>query len=101
MDLSIQGSRLVGQSQNESRNYIHRTSQGFCGSLTTFSSWQLDIFKAWINAQNFRRGGLQDVSLKAVYVTCGPDSFMGLVHRWCWGVHDDSLGFLGLGFIWL
>ncbi|CAA7259822.1 unnamed protein product [Cyclocybe aegerita] len=33
---------------------------GFCGSLTTFSSWQLDVFNAWINAGQFDRGGLQD-----------------------------------------
>ncbi|KAF8812500.1 hypothetical protein BYT27DRAFT_7182945 [Phlegmacium glaucopus] len=33
---------------------------GFCGSLTTFSSWQLDVFNAWINAGRFKRGGLRD-----------------------------------------
>ena len=36
--------------------------KGFCGSLTTFSSWQLDIFNAWINAGQFNRGGFHDVS---------------------------------------
>jgi len=29
---------------------------GFCGSVTTFSSWQLDVFQAWDNAMNFQRG---------------------------------------------
>lgn len=33
---------------------------GFCGSVTTFSSWQLDIFNAWINAGQVKRGGLRD-----------------------------------------
>jgi len=33
---------------------------GFCGSLTTFSSWQLDVFNAWINAGRFNRGGLRN-----------------------------------------
>ncbi|KAF6762303.1 CrcB-like protein-domain-containing protein [Ephemerocybe angulata] len=35
---------------------------GFCGSFTTFSGWQLDIFNSWINASDYRRGGLRDVS---------------------------------------
>ncbi|XP_006460286.1 hypothetical protein AGABI2DRAFT_150254 [Agaricus bisporus var. bisporus H97] len=30
---------------------------GFCGSLTTFSSWQTDIFDSWINNENNRRSG--------------------------------------------
>ncbi|KAJ7904579.1 CrcB-like protein-domain-containing protein [Mycena olivaceomarginata] len=34
---------------------------GFCGSLTTFSGWQLDIFKSWINANNAPRSALHDV----------------------------------------
>ncbi|CAE6400948.1 unnamed protein product [Rhizoctonia solani] len=34
---------------------------GFCGSLTTFSSWQLDVFQAWSNANGFHRGWLRDV----------------------------------------
>ncbi|KAF8621606.1 hypothetical protein AX15_007626 [Amanita polypyramis BW_CC] len=33
---------------------------GFCGSLTTFSSWQFDVWNAWNNAENVRRGGLRD-----------------------------------------
>ncbi|KAL0949493.1 hypothetical protein HGRIS_009547 [Hohenbuehelia grisea] len=33
---------------------------GFCGSLTTFSGWQLDIFNSWVNAASSRRGGLRD-----------------------------------------
>ncbi|KAK2466260.1 hypothetical protein APHAL10511_001902 [Amanita phalloides] len=31
---------------------------GFCGSLTTFSSWQFEVWSAWTNADNSRRGGL-------------------------------------------
>ncbi|KAJ1308790.1 hypothetical protein OPQ81_004480 [Rhizoctonia solani] len=34
---------------------------GFCGSLTTFSSWHLDVFQAWSNAGGFHRGWLRDV----------------------------------------
>lgn len=35
---------------------------GFCGSLTTFSGWQVDIFDSWVNSGQFYRGGLRDVS---------------------------------------
>ena len=38
------------------------TRSGFCGSLTTFSSWQMEIFDAWVNAKRYQRGGLRDVS---------------------------------------
>ncbi|KAF9453089.1 CRCB-domain-containing protein [Macrolepiota fuliginosa MF-IS2] len=31
---------------------------GFCGSLTTFSSWQVDVFHSWINAAGTPRSGL-------------------------------------------
>ncbi|KAI0307275.1 CrcB-like protein-domain-containing protein [Multifurca ochricompacta] len=34
---------------------------GFCGSLTTFSGWQLDIFDSWINEGQFHRSGLRNV----------------------------------------
>ncbi|KIY74150.1 hypothetical protein CYLTODRAFT_385635 [Cylindrobasidium torrendii FP15055 ss-10] len=34
---------------------------GFCGSLTTFSGWQLDVFESWMNAKNTHRGDLRDV----------------------------------------
>ena len=33
---------------------------GFCGSLTTFSGWQVDIFNSWINATGSQRDGLRD-----------------------------------------
>ncbi|KIY49270.1 hypothetical protein FISHEDRAFT_41531 [Fistulina hepatica ATCC 64428] len=33
---------------------------GFCGSLTTFSGWQLDVFHAWVNAEHYSRGGFHD-----------------------------------------
>ncbi|KAJ6539406.1 CrcB-like protein-domain-containing protein [Mycena capillaripes] len=33
---------------------------GFCGSLTTFSGWQLDIFKSWLNASSAPRSALHD-----------------------------------------
>ena len=36
---------------------------GFCGSLTTFSGWQLDVFDSWINAGQYNRNGLRDVRL--------------------------------------
>ncbi len=34
---------------------------GFCGSLTTFSSWQVDIFESWLNSPDYHRAGLRDV----------------------------------------
>jgi hypothetical protein len=34
---------------------------GFCGSLTTFSGWQYDIFTSWINSGQHHRGGFRDV----------------------------------------
>lgn len=33
---------------------------GFCGSLTTFSGWQVDVFDSWVNAGQYPRGGLQN-----------------------------------------
>ncbi|KAK7060584.1 Origin recognition complex subunit 2 [Paramarasmius palmivorus] len=39
--------------------YIAITT-GFCGSLTTFSSWQVDVFDSWINSGGAHRGGLRD-----------------------------------------
>ncbi|TRM67755.1 CrcB-like protein-domain-containing protein [Schizophyllum amplum] len=33
---------------------------GFCGSLTTFSSWQTDVFDSWTNAYDHQRGGFYD-----------------------------------------
>ncbi|KAJ7047306.1 CrcB-like protein-domain-containing protein [Mycena alexandri] len=40
--------------------YIALTT-GFCGSLTTFSGWQLDIFKSWLNSSNAPRSALNTV----------------------------------------
>ncbi|KAJ7129599.1 CrcB-like protein-domain-containing protein [Mycena epipterygia] len=34
---------------------------GFCGSLTTFSGWQLDVFKSWLNDGNAHRSALSNV----------------------------------------
>ncbi|KDQ64578.1 hypothetical protein JAAARDRAFT_117173 [Jaapia argillacea MUCL 33604] len=34
---------------------------GFCGSVTTFSGWELDVFSSWVNATQAHRGGLRDV----------------------------------------
>lgn len=34
---------------------------GFCGSLTTFSGWELDVFNSWLNADRNSRAGLRDV----------------------------------------
>ncbi|KAI5124936.1 hypothetical protein M0805_007363 [Coniferiporia weirii] len=34
---------------------------GFCGSLTTFSSWQLDVFLAWANTGGAHRDWFRDV----------------------------------------
>ncbi|KZT36852.1 hypothetical protein SISSUDRAFT_988521 [Sistotremastrum suecicum HHB10207 ss-3] len=34
---------------------------GFCGSVTTFSSWQIDVFSAWANTGHFHRAWIRDV----------------------------------------
>lgn len=39
--------------------YIAITT-GFCGSLTTFSSWQMDIFDSWLNSGRYPRSGFYD-----------------------------------------
>jgi fluoride ion exporter CrcB/FEX len=44
---------------------------GFCGSLTTFSGWQVDVFDSWVNSGQFYRGGLRDVSRPLSF--CGPN----------------------------
>ena len=41
---------------------------GFCGSLTTFSGWQLDVFESWINGTASDRDWFRDVSLVLEYV---------------------------------
>ncbi|KAF8165286.1 CrcB-like protein-domain-containing protein [Crassisporium funariophilum] len=41
---------------------------GFCGSLTTFSGWQLDIFQAWINVDEFKRSGFRNVTHSLQFV---------------------------------
>ncbi|KAG5638197.1 hypothetical protein H0H81_001294 [Sphagnurus paluster] len=33
---------------------------GFCGSLTTFSGWQLDVFNSWVDAGQYQHGGLRN-----------------------------------------
>jgi hypothetical protein len=36
---------------------------GFCGSLTTFSSWQLDVFLSWANSSAAHRDWFRDVRI--------------------------------------
>jgi len=40
--------------------YVALTT-GFCGSLTTFSSWQYDVFSSWTNSAHASRDWLRDV----------------------------------------
>lgn len=35
---------------------------GYCGSVTTFSSWMLQVFQAFGDQEHFHRGGLHNVS---------------------------------------
>lgn len=46
---------------------------GFCGSLTTFSSWMLHVFQAFGNQQHYNRHGLHNVmdALTQTAVTLG------------------------------
>ncbi|KAF7337696.1 MFS general substrate transporter [Mycena sanguinolenta] len=49
--------------------YVALTT-GFCGSMTTFSDWQLDIFESWLNANNAPWSALYNVldgTCKAVF----------------------------------
>ncbi|KAH9938199.1 CrcB-like protein-domain-containing protein [Fomitopsis serialis] len=42
---------------------------GFCGSFTTFSSWQYAVFQAWINSGRYHRDWLRDVSHRRPHPT--------------------------------
>lgn len=46
---------------------------GFCGSLTTFSSWILQVFQAYGNQLHYNRGGLHNVmdALTQTFATLG------------------------------
>ena len=57
---------------------------GFCGSLTTFSSWQLDVFTSWLNPTHAHRDWFRDVSPSSPSRTA-LTLFLG--HRWTWKDH--------------
>ncbi|KIJ70027.1 hypothetical protein HYDPIDRAFT_171942 [Hydnomerulius pinastri MD-312] len=61
---------------------------GFCGSLTTFSGWQVDVFDSWVNSGQFLRGGLRDFidGLTKTWVTL----VLSLASLW-FGVHIAGL----------
>lgn len=44
--------------------------KGFCGSLTTFSGWQLDVFNSWVNAGQYHRNGLENVRNGDMHKSC-------------------------------
>ncbi|KAJ9477922.1 Fluoride export protein 2 [Pseudozyma hubeiensis] len=46
---------------------------GLCGSITTFSKWMLDVFRAFGDQEHFERGGLHNVmdALSQTAVTLG------------------------------
>ncbi|KAF9464491.1 CrcB-like protein-domain-containing protein [Collybia nuda] len=65
---------------------------GFCGSLTTFSGWELDVFEAWTNTARFHRSGFQNfidgtgrtfftLSISLASVAFGEQLAAGLSHR--------------------
>ena len=49
---------------------------GFCGSFTTFSGWQLDVFNSWINEKHDHRDWLRDVCIYGLSVDL-PDRPVG------------------------
>lgn len=53
---------------------------GFCGSLTTFSSWQLDVFTSWLNPTHAHRDWFRDVSTMGSLYDCSLNLRLG--YRW-------------------
>jgi len=45
----------------------HSRVTGFCGSLTTFSGWQVDVFDSWVNSGQFHRAGFRNASFSPIY----------------------------------
>jgi hypothetical protein len=68
---------------------------GFCGSLTTFSSWQLDVFMSWLNATHAHHDWFRDVSPPISYQTM---LSVASGHRWTWQdyLYDRYRTFRGL-----
>ncbi|KAF8138394.1 CrcB-like protein-domain-containing protein [Boletus edulis] len=64
----------------------HSRIAGFCGSLTTFSGWQVDIFDSWVNSGQFHRAGLGDVSfapfIEVTRFVLRPQFIDGLTKTW-------------------
>lgn len=63
-------SRVVGADESPSLSsygplYTALTT-GFCGSLTTFSGWQYDIFSSWLNPSEFHRDWFRDVRIHLI-----------------------------------
>ncbi|KAH7887685.1 CrcB-like protein-domain-containing protein [Phlebopus sp. FC_14] len=65
-----------------------KSSFGFCGSLTTFSGWQIDVFDSWVNTGNFHRDGLRNFvdGLTKTWVT-----LVLSLTALCFGVHVCGL----------
>ena len=66
MDLCIQPLQPVRSTAFHFTTPTHSRLVGFCGSLTTFSGWQVDIFDSWVNSGQFHRAGLREASFLAL-----------------------------------
>ncbi|PWN53157.1 hypothetical protein IE53DRAFT_384382 [Violaceomyces palustris] len=75
------GCLIMGWAIGENRKYLESwhpptyiaITTGFCGSLTTFSTWILEVFRALGDQKHFGRGGLHNVmdALTQTGVTLG------------------------------
>lgn len=75
------GCLIMGVAIGANREPIERTyppayimiTTGLCGSITTFSKWMLDVFRAFGDQRHFDRGGLHNVmdALSQTAVTLG------------------------------
>lgn len=79
---------------NRWSSYLQCADPGFCGSLTTFSTWQLQVFGAWTNLQQANRSGFADVCRSPASLSSGyADPNKIIVPWWCGIDHNHNVSF--------